>query len=184
MIADGNQFLLGGRHKTLRLNAKNALACLNRNPTLKHASLHIDFPCKVNNFLIVKVKELTINGHMNTNQVDGINHLAKVGGITILPPTNAGFVREPNTAQIGSTMSVAGIVLFKIATHPHIASAKGCKTLTQTHLFRVPAILNHFPGVDLKTHGYRSFAFTCKRLYHLYPNQKYQPCQGIRLKLS
>ena len=151
-IVDRQQLLLCQRNKAFRLYFDLAVGRPQGEMAGKNARLHIQFPAEVQHIRLGQIQRLAVDLHMDAVQAHGVDDLAEVLGIAVLPPAHASLVREPHAADVGAQMGIAAVVLLKIAAHSHIAVPSGGQAFGQAHFVRLKARFDHFPGMDLVCH--------------------------------
>ena len=93
---------------------------------------------------------------MQPHQAYRVDSLAKVLRIPVFPPANPCFIGEPNAADVGAYMCIAGEILFEITPHPHIAISDGGKAFGKANGTPVKTFFNHLPGMNFICHTYTS----------------------------
>ena len=103
----------------------------------QQAVSHIQLYRKILRFDVAKVDLFAVQRHADGGEIDGVDDLAEIPGIAVLPPAHAGLVRKPDAGDVGTLMVLACIALLKITAHTHVAVADGGKALHEQHIFPI-----------------------------------------------
>ena len=105
--------------------------------------------------VLVQIDVLPVDANAQGDDVHRVDDLAEILRVTVFPPAHARLIREPDARQIGAAVAVAGIALFKVAAHAHVAVADGGHGFGQAHVVLVQLGFNQPPGIKFKNcfHG-------------------------------
>ena len=143
----GNEALEGDAHRAL-FAADDKFAG-------EHARAHIQHAGEGNHVVLVQIDVLPVDANAQGDDVHRVDDLAEILRVAVFPPAHARLIREPDARQIGAAVTVAGIALFKVAAHAHVAVADGGHGFGQAHVVLVQLGFNQPPGIKFKNcfHG-------------------------------
>lgn len=112
--------------------------------------MHIKIQRKVTDCVLRQINLITINRDIDFDEIDRIDHLTEIIGITVLPPADPGFIGIPDPTDINPFEGIVRIVLFKHSPHTHVAVTNTGHAFLQSLIRRYEFMTNDVPRIYFK----------------------------------